>query len=459
MTYLPRDGREYFHWTFTGLPDGAVGEVFLNGAWRSLEMDGNKGSILLAGPDANPFGAIVLTDDVAVQVRVSDGLEDIVRGGGWIRLSGEPSPTGPDLFRHTPADDTPVITFEAYDVWSDTTTIPGSLGRYREKRVGAAEVTPPANQASTADLDLTGSTHYRYHGFPRATDFAANSSRSVSTPLKPGGSSQFANWLFGVEFVTSSPVVKIALNPVGTNVNLGFITVNGLRISDRATPFTATGGNPTEAVFTFPHEGRRTIRIEGLNQNQGRFGGVTVAPGYTITRPTFPVRRRVAFIGDSFVNGNGIGADQASETETFVWRLGTYMGADEIIQAGVGGTGFVNGGGDGATGVYQARIADVLAMQPDLLVFSGGYNDTTPGLSDAIAVALAATTGVRERYVVYTGVDATVRDVYRTAAATAGVKFAAPDVVGLVKLGDGVHPTYASHQILADETWQIIKNA
>lgn len=364
----------------------------------------------------------------------------------------------PSPFRLAPEHDQPVITFEAYDVWSDAPTIPGGPGRFREKRQGAAETAAGASQSTTADLDLAGSSHFRYHGFPAATDFGANSSRSVQTGVKPGGNSQFANWLFGTDYITSAPVVKIPLNPVTTNGVLAFITVNGLAISERATIFEATAGTPTQAVLTFPDARPRTLRFEGLNQNQGRFGGVEVPAGYSIVKASNPIQRPIAFIGDSFVNGNGIATDAASETETFVWRLGKLMGADEVDQVGVGGTGFVNGGGDGSTGLFGNRVAATLALNPKVLVFSGGYNDTTTGLAAAIASAMAASTSVPERYLIFTGSDPAVGAVYQAAAAAAHVPFVWPDIAGIPKLPDGVHPSYEGHQMLADAIWALLRN-
>lgn len=365
----------------------------------------------------------------------------------------------PSPFRLAPEHDIPVITFEAYDVWSDAPTIPGGPGRFREKRQGAAETAAGGAQSSTADLDLTGSSHFRYHGFPQATDFGANSSRSVQTGVKPGGNSQFANWLFGMDYITSAPVVKIPLNPVTTNGILAFITVNGLAISERATIFEAAAGTPTQAVLTFPDARPRTLRFEGLNQNQGRFGGVEVPAGYSIVKASNPIQRPIAFIGDSFVNGNGVAPDAASETETFVWRLGKLMGADEIDQVGVGGTGFVNGGGDGSAGLFGNRVAATLALNPKVLVFSGGYNDTTTGLAAAIASALAAAASVPERYLIFTGSDPAVGAVYQAAAAAAGIPFVWPDIAGIPKLpADGVHPTYEGHQMLADAVWNLMQH-
>jgi hypothetical protein len=87
MTYLPRNGREYFHWTFTGLPDGAVVEASIGGQWHPLTVNGATGQLLLAGPDADPSGAVPVLVDEYVVMRVTDNPEIVIRDGGWINLA------------------------------------------------------------------------------------------------------------------------------------------------------------------------------------------------------------------------------------------------------------------------------------------------------------------------------------------------------------------------------------
>lgn len=90
MTNLPRAGKEFFSWTFTGLPDGTTAEVNIGGDWHALTMVGQVGKILLAGPDAaDASGAVVVAADQQVQVRVTDTPEVIIRGGGRIALTTE----------------------------------------------------------------------------------------------------------------------------------------------------------------------------------------------------------------------------------------------------------------------------------------------------------------------------------------------------------------------------------
>ncbi|GIT80162.1 hypothetical protein LLS1_18310 [Leifsonia sp. LS1] len=94
MTYLSPDGREPFFWVFDeDLPDGAVVEVSIGGAWHTLEMDGRVGSLCLAGPDATSPNAVTVNADEYLPVRVTaqgyggPGDPDIiVRGGGAIQL-------------------------------------------------------------------------------------------------------------------------------------------------------------------------------------------------------------------------------------------------------------------------------------------------------------------------------------------------------------------------------------
>ena len=86
MTYLPRDGREFFHWSFTGLPSGATVEVRIGGQWYPLEMDGGEGRLLLAGPDADLGDGVRVVADEALVMRVTDSPEIVVRSGGSVQI-------------------------------------------------------------------------------------------------------------------------------------------------------------------------------------------------------------------------------------------------------------------------------------------------------------------------------------------------------------------------------------
>lgn len=85
---LSRFSREFARWDFTGVPDGAANpEVFLEGEWHAMEwVDGTGGErsarILVAGPDADPGTAVVLSARRHItRVRLTDNPEVIVREG------------------------------------------------------------------------------------------------------------------------------------------------------------------------------------------------------------------------------------------------------------------------------------------------------------------------------------------------------------------------------------------
>lgn len=345
----------------------------------------------------------------------------------------------------TEPEDTPVITFAPIEVWGGVPTIPGSAGWYREKRVGQAEVAPGANQAS-GDLDMTGSTFFSYPGVPKAIDWSNNPGRVIITELKPGGDAQFAYWLFNLEFVTSSPQVEIFINSSTANGKFGSISVNGKPIAKRNVRHNQPAGIGMGAKLTFPSAKERTIRITGLNSGNGRWGGVAVAPGYDVKKSVFRPARKFATIGDSFVNGT----NEVASTETFIWRLAGLMGADELLQVGIGGTGFHNTQNNST---FINRVPAVLDYKPDVLIIAGGRNDPPANLQAAVETFLDAVSSVKEVYLVTTASDsgqAAVNDAMRAGAEAKGVPFIRANVDRYPR-EDAVHLSFEGHEGFADE--------
>jgi len=384
----------------------------------------------------------------------------------WVKRSGALVPsaftartddTALDVDALATGDDVPTFTYAAITA-SAGPTISGSAGWLREKRTGVAEVAAGGTQTSTAELDLTGSTRFRYSGVPAAAGWTSNAGQYVETDYKPGGSSQNAKWLFNVEFVLDgADEVEIRLNAPSANPRLGMVVVNGRRIL--ATPIiaTAAAGGGYSAKLTFPTIARRHIKIYGLNGNQGRFGGVAVPAGGTVTKPTRTITRRVAIIGDSFTNG----ANGVSSVETFAWDLARKMHADEVIQAGIGGTGFINQINSEAASVYAGRIATVMGMNPHAVVFVGGRNDgNDAGLQAAVEACLDATAGV-ERWVVSQDLSSPGNLAIKAAANGRTVPFAdMSDHMSTCEISnDGVHPTFAGHRTFANLAWERMQAA
>jgi len=265
-----------------------------------------------------------------------------------------------DAFAPPRPADVPVIT-----IATGGTTISGGV-LVREKRVG---------DVSTAALDILGDTHFRYKGIPSAAD-AYSAGNFVAPPYKPGGDAQFATWMWNIDFDTAAPEVEFRLRGVTANAPCG-IYINGRWLSELAIPRATPSGTSYNMKLTF--SAAETRRIEVRFVGQEGFGGVWTTPNYTIVKPAQAIRRRIAIIGDSVTNSSGSAPTGASQWETYALRLGYLMGGDDIIFAGIGGTGYVAGTATGST--FADRIPTILAMPygpPDVVVLVGSQNDSAP---------------------------------------------------------------------------------
>lgn len=367
----------------------------------------------------------------------------------------------PDLSGFTPTADTPTISWATLTA-AAAPTVSGSSGWYREKRTGVAETAVGGSQSSTNALDLTGSTYFSYPAQPVAVNAtAANAGNYVSSDFKPGSNSsvQNARWLFAVSTVTSADVVQYRLRAPVANPFVGMIIVNGKRVTDVST-FTSgiSAGGGWGLTLTFPSSASRTITIYGLN-NEGGFGGMACNSAYSFAKPTAAITRRIAIIGDSYVNGSSNSSASpagANSVETFAWKLAKRMGADEILQAGIGGTGWLSQLSTGTDSLFSGRIDEVMSLSPHGVIFAGGRNDTSTGLQTAVESSLDAVGSSVERYVTHTasnsggGATGGSASIAAIAAAckTKGVPFIDTDIDGLGKIADGVHPTFSGHGTL-----------
>jgi lysophospholipase L1-like esterase len=357
-------------------------------------------------------------------------------------------------------DDTPTLSRATLSA-SSGPTLSGASQWLREKRVGAAEGTTVGG--STNDLDITGSSFFRYSGFPSAGGLDSDADDYVIAGLKPGGGSTGNRWTFNVEFTTNAPAVQIRLNAGASGPSYGMITVNGRRISEKQT---YTSGLVTDSGYaltlTFPSSRQRTIKIHGLNHYWGRFGGVAVANGYTVTKPTKSIAKRIVFLGDSYVAGNsGGGAGGNFAYDGFMMKLGLMMGGDDIINAGISATGFVNALSGEPDSKYSGRVADILSMNPDVVVIVGGRNDGTTGsgVQTAVQSLLDSLASVPKLYVFSNASNSTqsaVRSAIAAGCASRGVTYLDVDMDSVEKLADNIHPTWAGHQAFADQAWELM---
>ena len=349
-----------------------------------------------------------------------------------------------------PSINQPTVTFGSLASGAAASTvISGSPGWLREKRVGAAESSPGAAQSSTADLDLTGSTRYRYPGVPAAIGSPSNAGQYVSTDLQPGAVAN-SHWPFAVEFDTSSPTVAFRYNAPSTNPTLGRILVDGLPITDSAGSATASAGAGYYMLLTFPDSRSRTITVIAGNSTQGRWGGCAVDSGYTITKPTDTLGL-MAVISDSY----GRGAGGVGTVDAAPWRLAWELGyGRSVCLAAVGGTGINYDGTGTSAASFDGRVAGVMGLNPEVVLIFGGRNDAGgPTLQAAIESLLDAIGSTPLRVVASTaseGSQASVRSSMSAGAASRSVDYIDTTIDTLPKL-DAVHPTLDGHKTLADE--------
>lgn len=169
----------------------------------------------------------------------------------------------------------------------------------------------------------------------------------------------------GVSFLLSSSATS------QVNVNA---TSNGTSVN--------VGGGDRLILFDFTNAGgkqRRRIVLElDTSHNGGTageypvFGGVTCLQTDQLFPPSSPRPPRMAFIGDSYTIGSGIGETGATNMQGFVWRVARYLGFEEV-NLSVSGTGFLLG----SANTYILRFGDLQAMSPppDVIFIQGSWND------------------------------------------------------------------------------------
>lgn len=334
------------------------------------------------------------------------------------------------------SDDTPTITV-------DTS---GAI-------TGGTSVVPTA--------DYFGDTHFRY-------DMCTSVSLSAGlvSPVQPSGGATFP---VVPEFVTSGGCDKVDVivktNAGASAIGLRLI-INGRWLNLPLTWFTATASTLYYIRLTFPTAKARSIRVE--TTSTASFGGVVVPSGETVSRPAREVQKRMVVIGDSYAKGansnttNDPATNGCSVYETFVHYVAKLLGCDSIINLAVGGTGWVDDNA-GADSTFGARIADVLAASPHILLAVGSRNDSaytpaqiyaaaTSALGQYADIPVVEVCGPEDDGVGSGTLSPAQNEAVKQAARTAGRRF--NDMIGVVttldkNLFDTVHPSVLGAQKLA----------
>lgn len=391
------------------------------------------------------------------------GLETLARDSTtrWIDSWVSSAFAQPDMVHQ------PVVT------WAATmTTALSSPVVYKPEKCGIGSATVDWNGASDPV--------FRYFSGLFETKNGGAGDLGLCGQTKPLGFSQAARWPLVFEFVTSSAnsTVEIAFYSLSPGMNY-LVEINGKFLSDSPLTTTATT-NGHRMTLTFPTAASRRIRI--WNTGECGLAEVRVPTGQSITKPTSTITRRVALIGDSYINGAGTAVGEVPGTlsiNTFAPRLARLMGADDIIMAGIGSTGFVNGSDGGTPNPYSTRLSAVLAMNPHVLIVNASINDGSAGTGVQAAVTnfLSTAAAVPEIYVmgVMQAGHSSNSAAAKTAALAAGRKYIDTDAfmygTGSVSNQTGVgnrdyfmgpdntHGTIDFHKAVADSAFRLVKLA
>jgi len=202
---------------------------------------------------------------------------------------------------------------------------------------------------------------------------------TVCDAVRPstGATSGGTGW--AVTFLHDGTEFEIKMQSSSGNANYN-VLVDGQYVVARASYKTqAAGGGTFRDRFVFGSRAPRHITIEMYSGM--RFGGIEVDPtGRLIKAPVSPLRMVV--VGDSL----GEGSTQARPCGGYAWIAGRHMlGIADIWSASAGATGYVATAG-GTKLKYRDRLAEVIALAPDIVLIQSSINDAG---SEASAVTEA----------------------------------------------------------------------
>jgi hypothetical protein len=243
-----------------------------------------------------------------------------------------------------------------------------------------------ATPVATGQLGIITGEHFTYSGVggiqslgTLSPDFNYVRWTSLTNPTTSAAAAVFAS--ANVHFIHDGTQFEVRMKQVSGGTFK--IRVNGQLVSKTATPISTSAGSDGYVLVTFSSRDVRKITIEGATV----WGGVVTPVADSITRGEVK-GPRCLIMADSFGEGaNGVGAHSS-----FIRTFGEIMGWPDTWNDGVGGTGYLNDGHP----TYPARVKfrdrlanDVYLFSPDIIIWTGGHNDTSFSQSAVQAEALA----------------------------------------------------------------------
>lgn len=133
----------------------------------------------------------------------------------------------------------------------------------------------------------------------------------------------------------------------------------------------------------------RTYRLEMTSNH--RFGGVAIGPADTLSASTTPMSPKIAWLGDSYTEGGSYNA----AFESHVHQVGDLIGWTNVLNRGLGATGYLNDGGSPKVKFADRVTKDIVNLGPDVVFISGGHNDTSFTAASVAAQATAIVAAIQ----------------------------------------------------------------
>jgi hypothetical protein len=278
---------------------------------------------------------------------------------------------------------------------SDSSKVGGGQGRIRFMTDEPAfEIAWGYAQGANYNLIVDGEVAYseqpvvlpiwsgaRYLKFDFGADTESYELISASTPTAGGTGYVIGDVITlagGTTSDAASVVVVAATSGVVNSVKVKHPGVYSVRptgaIAQGSTTGSGTGFTITSVVWGNAATTRRMRKIEFVWNGGFRLYGVNVAGKGTVRAwPAPATNPRVVFVGDSQSAGTYLKHGASIMPGLIAQRLGI---ADSYAINAQGGTGWNQANGTAPAWSHANRIADIVALAPDIVVFIGSQNDT-----------------------------------------------------------------------------------
>ena len=180
----------------------------------------------------------------------------------------------------------------------------------------------------------------------------------------------------GFEFVTDAPALVVHTSYTSAMASY-HVYVDDVFVGTQV----GTSGEHNYWTLTFPSRRVRKILLLPDTGNYNGFFGVQTTALDRVAAPPTPPNLRVVWSGDSYCEGAAAGV----WINAYAALVSRQLGLRDAWNVAMGGTGLLKKGLSGDRPNYRERIADIVATNPDLLIFNLSVND-----SDQAPAALAA---------------------------------------------------------------------